>query len=452
MQSADSSSNGRRRPQSPDPQIALPASIVSEQGSDDDAVFTPVARQFPEDGTVTDSSQRRRGLPAALFNTYCFNSPADNAARQSIRALLQGTPVPQDMSPACLGVWAETVRLLNEAQAAEGADGVHRAFAALAHLEPALFSLLCGETGADKIEWTAAELYAADFAPPRMVVDGLLPTGLTILAGRPKLGKSWLALQIAAAVGKSGAVFGLPAKRGRVLFLALEDTPSRLSDRLRKQQIPEDVAITFFTKWEPLGQQGLSHLMLAAAKGYTLIIIDTLSRVVGRADQMDAADMTLFMSNLQRLATENDLALLLIDHHRKPGVTSSADPVDDIFGSTAKAGVVDGALGLYKQHGEREAVLKITGRDLDERELALRWDTTHFGWTRADEAQEPAHTGRQQEALDALAKLGKANLRDLVVATGQERSNLFRRLQSLEQSGVVTRVSEGGHVYYALAK
>jgi len=140
-------------------------------------------------------------------------------------------------------------------------------------------------------------------------------------------------LQIAAAVGTGGSVLGLRAERGRVLYLALEDTLRRLRDRLQKQKVPEDAAVTFATMWEPLAQQGLPELMLEAVKGYSLIVIDTLSRALGHADQMDAADMTLFMSSLQRLAMRHNLALLLIDHHRKPSLASSADPVDDIFGS-----------------------------------------------------------------------------------------------------------------------
>jgi len=188
--------------------------------------------------------------------------------------------------------------------------------------------------------------------------------------------------------------------------------------------------------------------MLEAVKGYSLIVIDTLSRALGHADQMDAADMTMFMSSLQRLAMRHNLALLLIDHHRKPSLASSADPVDDIFGSTAKAGVVDAAMGLYRQHGEAEAVLKITGRDLCESELALRWDATHFLWDAQGDAQKVERSVRQHEVLDALQTLGQAQLRDLADATGQNRSNLFHRLQSLVQNKLVERTEEFGQVYY----
>ena len=78
-------------------------------------------------------------------------------------------------------------------------------------------------------------------------------------------------------------MLGLSAERGSVLFLALEDTPRRLSDRIKKQGVPAEASITFHTAWEPLGQQGLVDLMIEAAKGYTLIVVDTLSRALGRS-------------------------------------------------------------------------------------------------------------------------------------------------------------------------
>jgi hypothetical protein len=186
-------------------------------------------------------------------------------------------------------------------------------------------------------------------------------------------------------------------------------------------------------------------------KGYTLVIIDTLSRAIGRADQMDAADMTVLFSNLQHLAVRHNLALLLVDHHRKPSPASGCDPIDDIYGSTAKAGVIDAAWGLYRERNDDTAVLKITGRDLCEHELALRWDAEHFRWEGQGDAQAVARSARQQEVIDALKVLGKAPLCDLADATGQDRRNLFPRLQNMIQHKLVLRTEDRGQVCYSLA-
>jgi hypothetical protein len=84
---------------------------------------------------------------------------------------------------------------------------------------------------------TAHDLCSMKFDPLKIVVPGLIPEGLTILAGRPKIGKSWFLLQCCSAVATGAAVFGSAtdaASPGDVLFLALEDSRRRLQRRLTK--------------------------------------------------------------------------------------------------------------------------------------------------------------------------------------------------------------------------
>ena len=56
------------------------------------------------------------------------------------------------------------------------------------------------------------------------VVEQLLPQGLHILAGAPKVGKSWLALWLCLQVAKGESVWGFESSRGAVLYLCLEDS------------------------------------------------------------------------------------------------------------------------------------------------------------------------------------------------------------------------------------
>ena len=87
-------------------------------------------------------------------------------------------------------------------------------------------------------------LIAETFQPLNWAVNGLLPEGCVLFAGRPKLGKSWLVLQLALAVASGGKALGsIPAEQGDVLYLALEDTKRRLQSRvktlLRSSPVPE---------------------------------------------------------------------------------------------------------------------------------------------------------------------------------------------------------------------
>jgi RecA-family ATPase len=66
-------------------------------------------------------------------------------------------------------------------------------------------------------------------------VPDVLPGGITLLAGKPKKGKSWMALGMCEAVATGGVAFGMKrVEQGDTLYLALEDNPKRLQKRLRK--------------------------------------------------------------------------------------------------------------------------------------------------------------------------------------------------------------------------
>src|SRR5918997_2559398 len=83
--------------------------------------------------------------------------------------------------------------------------------------------------------FTAAELMAEELPPVRWVVPDILPEGVTFLAGRPKLGKSWMVLGLGVAVATGGVALGTKrVERGEVLYLSLEDPKRRIHNRLRK--------------------------------------------------------------------------------------------------------------------------------------------------------------------------------------------------------------------------
>ncbi|WP_295752704.1 AAA family ATPase [uncultured Oscillibacter sp.] len=64
------------------------------------------------------------------------------------------------------------------------------------------------------------------------MVDTLISQGLHILAGFPKVGKSWLALWLAVTVAKGEPVWGMQVEQGTTLYLCLEDSHLRIQNRL----------------------------------------------------------------------------------------------------------------------------------------------------------------------------------------------------------------------------
>jgi hypothetical protein len=211
----------------------------------------------------------------------------------------------------------------------------------------------------------------------------------------------------------------------------------------------------FAVAWPRLQEGGLERIAAALREGHRLVVIDTFSRACGRADQMDAGEMTMLLGDLQRLALDHHAAIMLVDHHRKSARTSpDTDPIDDIYGSTAKAGVVDCAIGLYRRHNEETATLKLSGRDFGDRELPLRWDAGACRW----EALPPEETQRTtlgrgyQAVLDALGALGEASGLQVAQYLEMDRDNTYHRLKELHARGVVARELREGKLVYRLAE
>ena len=290
--------------------------------------------------------------------------------------------------------------------------------------------------------WTAAELAKADFPEPKWAVPGILPVGLSILGGRPKLGKSWLSLQIAGAVATGGRVFDIRVSKGKVLYMALEDSPRRIKDRMNKQGIPSTADIDFYFTWMLLTDGGLVDLQNAIEREkYSLIVIDTLSRAVGgRVDQKDEGDMTTVIGSLQYMAMDADISLLMNDHHTKPRGFDS-NPIDDILGSTAKAAVLDCALGLYREQGKREATLKIVGRDIEEQDYALKFDGLTGCWQNLGEADGVRKDSNEAAVLAAIGALKTAGApttnKKIADYTKLDESYTYRLLSQLITAGKV---------------
>jgi DNA-binding MarR family transcriptional regulator len=300
---------------------------------------------------------------------------------------------------------------------------------------------------------SADEILLTDWPEPVWAVPGILPAGLTILAGKPKVGKSWLALQIGHGVASGGMVLGQRVDKGRVLYLALEDPPRRLRQRMQKQYWSPGLDAEFMpigdfaSQLGDLRNGGGERLALQIKlRGYRLVVIDTLSRSI-YGDQNDVAQMTPALAPIQEMALEHNCAVLMNDHHSKVG---GNDLIRDILGSTAKAAVVDTAWGLYREQGKNGAKLCVVGRDVAEKTLEMTFDGLTGCWQLQGETGDLKMTERRAEILEALASLGPSQVDPIADAIEQDRGNTFTRLQDLANADYVRRIEAGDNVLYKL--
>jgi DNA-binding transcriptional ArsR family regulator len=293
--------------------------------------------------------------------------------------------------------------------------------------------------------WSVAELLQMEFPEPRFAIPDIIPEGLTLLGGRPKVRKSWFMLQAAWSVGTGGKFFDRSVERGNVLFLALEDSQRRLQDRIKSMGIGSDALVHFPEKWRPLHKGGIDDLVIEfERKDYRMVVIDTLTRSIPGIDQSKGQGIVgHIFDSLQKLAINRQIAIVLVDHTRKPS-GFAADPIDDILHMTEKTAIADCILALYKDQGKATSNLLGRGRDIEDVELAIEWDAM----TRCWQVAGPAITEQREEVLDALQVLGKCQVGDIASATGQHKGNVYKRLMVLVDMGLVTREKIGRNVYY----
>jgi len=262
-------------------------------------------------------------------------------------------------------------------------------------------------------ELMARELMARDIPPARFIAPGLIAEGLTIFAGNPKLGKSWLMLGLGLAVAFGGAWLGsVFVERGDVLFLALEDNERRMKTRLAKclqgQEAPEN--FHYATEWRRIDEGGVSDLeaWLKEHPNARLVVVDTLQKVkprrrsAGNVYEQDSDDV----GALKALADRYGVAIVCI-HHRRKG-SEGGDDLEAVSGSYGLTGAADGILSLKRERGRSDAVLTATGRDLEEeKELALRFDSTLGAWALLGDAEEYRMSEERAKVAAAIRDAGE---------------------------------------------
>lgn len=291
------------------------------------------------------------------------------------------------------------------------------------------------------------DLMAKEFEPIRWIVPGYVPEGFSVLAGRQKLGKTWLAIDIALAVASGGMSMGaIEVEAGDVLYLDLENGERRVQRRVDAiypdaRNRPDLSRLEWVTEAPALDKgliDALEDWRLSVANP-RLVVIDVLQRIkpVGSAARNSYENDYVAWAPLQQWAMQNGIAVVGLHHTKKGGAD---DPLEALSGSNGLSACADTTLVLDRDGNG--ITLYVRGRDVDEKESAL--DFADGIWTMKGDAAKIRMTTERQAILDALLDADEPmSPNDLVAATRMTSNNVRQLLFKMAKAGEVIKEGRG---------
>lgn len=302
--------------------------------------------------------------------------------------------------------------------------------------------------------WTAEKINETEMPEVQWLVKDILPQGFFFLAGRPKIGKSFMTVQLCASITTGQQFLGHDVNQGRVLYISLEDNARRIKKRLRNMGAVDLKGLDQFEieeRWEKLNKGGLEKLLKRLqSKKYALCIIDTYAKSMLMRDNNDAVEATKYLTPLYEMTRGGEFSFGFVDHHRKNN-QYSGDVIDDLAGSGAKGGVADTVWGLIRERGKQAAKLQIASRDTEVDLIDLVFDKERTMWM--EQSQDIIQPGTvQAKIITHMGSNGKAAyITDVARKLGYDQSVISREMQELVHKGFVTRgVKEGKFIPYML--
>jgi len=299
---------------------------------------------------------------------------------------------------------------------------------------------------------SAADLREKTFPPISYVVPGYIVEGCTIIAGRPKIGKSWFMLDVGLAVASGGQTLGsVQCDEGDVLYIALEDNERRLQSRITKilgafQKWP--ARFQYATQWPRADDGGLQQIRnwIAAAENPRLIVVDVLAAFRsprGREATLYESDYGAVKA-LQQIPGETGVGVVVVHHLRKSGAES--DPFEKVSGTLGLSGAADTVLVLDRDGNG--ATLYGRGRDIEEIETAVEFDRQTCRWRVLGEAAEVRRTDERAQILSVLIGASEPMApKDIAIETGMPRNNVDQLLYKIAKTGEILKAGRGRYVH-----
>jgi len=284
---------------------------------------------------------------------------------------------------------------------------------------------------------SAADLLSMTLPPPEWIIPDLLPVGLAILAGPPKVGKSWLALHFALKIAASGQ---------HCLYLSLEDNNRRIKERLISlvDHPPQNLSVLAGLSNEkqiPRGEEAISLLKNFHKQNPIIktIIVDTVQgiRQPSKRGEKGYEETVGEWSALRKVAHDLGIALLAVHHTGKKTSDAERTPIERIMGSQGIAGTAETIMVLEQVVGSQSVTLHLTGKDVEQQEIAYTWLSP--GFAEEGDARYAALGSFQKSVLNYVKGHPRCTQAGIAEELQRQKSQVSEAVSRLCEKGFVTK-------------
>ena len=306
---------------------------------------------------------------------------------------------------------------------------------------------------------TLGQFLSSDIQPVEWIIPEILPEGLTILASRPKMGKSWLCLNFSLSVASGNRVLNrFNVQPQKVLYITFEDSKARLFGRLKSlmssncfnsSSVQNNFILTPELTIPFLDDGGMEFLkQKIVEEDIKLIIIDTLPTALKNNQSNKQASYLgdyKLISPYQRFALDNHISLIFVYHTRK-ALSDVEYVIDEIQGTT---GITAGADTLKVLKKEKDNYkLYITGKDVIADDIDLTFDKQSGLWL-IDSQEIKIDTTPEREEIINLLITENREMRTSEIASklNKRENNISTMLQKLVKEGKIQNPKYGFYSY-----
>ena len=246
-----------------------------------------------------------------------------------------------------------------------------------------------------------SELQDKTLPPMKWLIDDLLPVGgVVMLSAKPKMGKSYFAIQLALSVASGGEFLGFNVpEKNEVLYIDLETSQRSMKTRISMVTADAPKGLFLMTPKEVFefgnvgnGFESQVDYFLESHKGVKLVIVDTYGIIKGQRKQNQGVYDFDYreISHLNSWARKKGFTLVLIHHQNKQ--SDYDNPVMGISGST---GITAGLQAYYiltkRDYTDTRTKLTIGGKEIAERDILIQPESdTNRTWVEIEPEDRPS--------------------------------------------------------------